>query len=223
MKTNKERLENLEYIESDKLDKKLRVIAWIILILTLASIVTLAIVSGYIDFTEAQETSAMPGIPLSLKYAGILFLSTLIALLIVFILTAVFFWTPIKKHLELRKNNITTNIDAASYTRQVAENNWREAKEAKSMVKSEAKEIISDSKAQAEKERKEILDKAKNEQDILVEKTREQIEREKEQLKDDIRQEILSTSLVAAEKILEKELNAEANNKMINELLDSLK
>ncbi len=221
--SNKDRLKELEHINSSKLDKKLKAIAWTILIFTVISIVILALVSGYLGFVEAKETGAMPGIPLSLQYALALFVATLISLFIVFGLTAIFFWKPMKQHLEIRKTNIETNIDAASYTKTAAENNWKEAKLAKSKVKEEAKEIISNSKNLADKERREILEKAKKEQENLIQKTREQIEKEKEQLKDDIRQEILSTSLVAAEKILEKELNADTNKKMINELIDSLK
>lgn len=234
MKSN-ERLENLDkleeieskltHIHGDRNEMKLRVIGWIILIFTVISITTLALVSGYVSFKEMSEgSSGMPaGIPLSLKYALALFISTLISLAIVVALTSIYFWRPMKEHLQVRKSNIETNIDAASYTRQVAESEWLKAREAKKQVKEEGKEIISQFKTQADKERKSILEQTKKEQNLLIEKSREQIEKEKEQLRDDIRKEILSTSLLAAEKIIEKELNSDANEKMINELLNSLK
>ncbi len=204
--------------------KGLKLVGWIILLVTLLSIVILSFYAGIVSFEELSEGGGMPaGIPLSLEYALALFVATLIALAIIFALTLAFIWKPLKKNLEIRRVNIETNIDAASYTRKVAEANWAESKEAKAKVKIEGKEIISEAKIEADREKKKALDATKKEQDSLIEKSRAQIEKEKEQLKDDIRNEILSTSLLAAEKILEKELDQDANNKMINELIESLK
>ncbi len=204
--------------------KKLKFVGWIILLVTLLSIIMLSFYAGIVSFNELSEGEGMPaGIPLSLEYAMALFVATLISLTIIFALTLAFIWKPLKKNLEIRRVNIETNIDAASYTRKVAEANWAESKEAKQKVKEEGKEIISTAKLEADREKKKALDATKREQDSLIEKSRAQIEKEKEQLKDDIRNEILSTSLLAAEKILEKELDQDANNKMINELIESLK
>lgn len=212
----------------EKSDTLLKVVGWIILIITLVCVVLLAIVGGIMSFEEMKEASneggGMPaGIPLSLHYALSLFIATLISFGIVFLLAAKFFWKPMKDHLEIRKQNIETNIDAASYSRKEAQKELEDAKKSKKQIKDKAEVILAESKTLANKERREILDQAKREQDALIERTREQIEKEKEQLKDDIRNEILSTSLLAAEKIIEKQLDAEANTKMINELLDSLK
>ncbi len=211
--------------KADKVDGIVRFIGWIILIFTVISIVVLALVSGYISFTElAESESGMPaGIPLSLEYALALFISTLIALSVVFMLVTIYFWKPMKEHLEVRKNNIEANIAAASHSQAAAENKWAEAKQAKAKVKEEAKEIIAESKLEADRERRRILDQTKNEQNSIIEKSREQIEKEKAQLQDDIRKEILTTSLLAAEKIIERELDAAANEKMVNELLEALK
>ncbi len=212
-------------MQPQKLNPWVRVVGWLILLFTVASIVVLAIVSGLVSYHELVEgNSGMPaGIPLSLQYALALFFATLIALAIVFALTTIYFWKPIKEHLEVRRTNIETAIDAASYARKAAESNWKEAKQEKTKVKEEARAIIADSKLDGDREKRKILDAAKREQDLLIEKNREQIQKEKAQLQDDIRNEILSTSLLAAEKIIEKELDAEANQKMVNELLESLK
>lgn len=223
MKTNKERLEELEIYNSGKIDAKLRVAAWIILIFTVISLVVLAILSGVMGYKEISESGMPGGIPLSLQYALVLFFATLIAMTIITIIAAVFFWKPMKNVLEARKLTIENNIESASNANLAAEANWKEATIAKKEVKEEAKAIIAESKTSADKERREILDKTKDEQDLLIEKSREQIEKEKEQLKDDIRNEILSTSILAAEKILEKEIDENVNSKMVNELLDALK
>ncbi len=206
------------------IDKMLTVAAWFILIFTVISIVVLAIFSGLVSFKELAEGEGMPaGIPLSLQYALALFISTLIALFIVFILATVFFWKPMKEHLEVRRTNIETNIAAAAHSREVAEEKLHKIEMEKREIRAQAKEIISESKQEADRERRKILDKAKDEQNSIVEKSREQIEKEKAQMYDDIRNEIISTSMLAAEKIIEKELDADANKKMVNELLEALK
>ncbi len=229
MEDNRRRLEEinekLDRVHGDRLETKLRLIGWVILLFTVVSIVLLALVSGYVSYKElAEGEGGMPGgIPLSLEYALSLFIATLISLFVIFLITAIYFWRPMKQHLQVRKQNIETNIDAASYTRKAAEANWLESKEAKINAKSEASKLLAEIKLKADKERRETLEQTKREQDLLIEKTREQIEKEKEQLKDDIRNEILSTSLLAAEKIIEKELDANTNQKMIDELINSLK
>ncbi len=223
MKNRKDRLEELEEFDVHaKLDKRLQLVGWIILLLTVFSLVILAIVSGMISYNEAVE-SGISGIPLTLEYGLILFITTLISLTVIFILSSVFFWKPMKEHLKIRKENIETNIDAASYTRKVAEAEYSKAASKNKAAKDEAKQLMSQTKELANKERREILDRAKAEQDQLIERARTQIEKEKEQLKDEIRQEIISTSMVAAEKILEKELDANSNEKMVEELLNSIK
>ena len=223
MVTREERLENLEEFEvHKKLDKRLQFVGWIILLLTVFSLVVLAIVSGMISYNEAVE-SGISGIPLTLEYGLILFFTTLMSLTVIFILATVFFWKPMKEHLKIRKENIEANIDAASYTKKVAETEYAKAAHKNKAAKEEAKQLMSHAKELANKEKREILDKAKTEQDQLIERSRSQIEKEKEQLKDEIRQEIISTSMVAAEKILEKELDANSNEKMVEELLNSIK
>ncbi len=217
--------EEMENIQPTKLNPWIKVVGWVILIFTVASIVVLALVSGLISYHElAEGEGGMPaGIPLSLQYALALFIATFIAISIIFALTTIYFWKPMKEHLEVRKTNIETSIDAASYARKAAESNWKEAKLEKTKIKEEARTLIADSKIEADRERRKILEAAKKEQDLLAERNREQIEKEKAQLQNDIRNEILSTSLLAAEKIIEKELDADANKKMVNELLESLK
>ncbi len=212
-------------LQPAKLNPLTKLVGWLILLFTVGSIIILAIVSGLVSYKElAEGGTGMPaGIPLSLQYALALFFATLIALAIIFALTTIYFWKPMKEHLEVRRTNIETAIDATSYAKKAAERNWLEAKNEKTKIKEEARTIIADTKIEADRERRKILDAAKKEQELLVERNREQIEKEKAQLKDDIRNEILSTSLIAAEKIIEKELDAEANQKMVNELLESLK
>ncbi len=215
-------------VQANKVEGFIKLVGWIILIFTVLSIVILAFVSGYISFSEmaeaAEDGGGMPaGIPLSLEYALALFVSTLISLSVVFMLVAIYFWRPMKEHLEIRKSNIAANIEAASHSQVAAENKWAEAKRAKLEVKEKAKEIIAESKVEADRERRKILDQTRAEQNSIIEKSREQIEKEKAQLQDDIRKEILSTSLLAAEKIIEKELDSDANKKMVNELLEALK
>ncbi|BDU67389.1 MAG: hypothetical protein TYPL_0420 [Candidatus Tyloplasma litorale] len=220
---NKRSFEKEKSLESNKSSFWLRFFGWLILIFTVLSLVVLSIVSGVISYQEVIEGTGVGGIPLSLQYAGALFLATLIALLVIFLLVKKFFWKPMNDHLKIRKENIETNIELSSYKNKIAEKELKDSLEQNRKAKIEANKIIENSKIVANKHKKMILEELKEKTNKIIEQSREQIEKEKKLMEEDIREEIISTSILMAEKIIQKNLNSESNKEMIDELLKSLK
>lgn len=176
---------------------------------------------GFYTWTESSE-SGYVGIPeLSLSLS--LFFATLIALALIFSLTFFFFWEPMKEHLIKREENINTNIDEAFNKNKEADEILIRSKETEQASRAKAKEIVNESKKEAVVVKNEIIDDSKKKSESMINKSREQIQKEKDSMSDDIRKEILETSILAAEKIIEKELDKDANERMINELIESIK
>lgn len=222
MKNNKEKNTNSKNSKLTK-DKIIDYIGWAILILTVISLVILAIFGGVITYNEAVDGSTgVAGIPLSLQMALALFIGTLITMGIVALLVYHFLWEPLNNQLEIRKENIKTNIDAASFKNKEAEKSYQEALLIEKEANKEAKNIIDEGKKEANSQKRNILNESKQQSEKIIIDGRNQIEKEKSQMSEEIRKQIIETSILAAEKIIEKELDQSVNNKMIDELLNEL-
>lgn len=197
------------------------VFAWIIVIISLL-ISFVGVVVGIV-FTALEIRDGAPiGLP-TLRLSASLFFATIISLGIILTLSYFLFWKKIKVHLDTRRKNIITNISAASYKNKEAERNHALSQEEIKISKETSKEIIQEGRKEGTKQKNEIENKAKINSNNLLSKAREQIKIEKIAMEEEIRKEILETSILAAEKIIEKEIDESANKKMIDELIDSLK
>lgn len=209
-----------------KSEERKDLIAWIVVISALVIIFASIIIATVFTAIEIAEGisngEGKVGIP-TLQLSFSLFFATIIFLAILFVLVYFLFWDKIKEHLEVRKETISKNISEASEKNIEAEKNLELSAKELSSTKVKAGEIIDASKKEASIERREAKEQTKKETDAMIERTREQIEREKKAMEDDIRNEIISTSMIAAEKIIEEKLDEESNKKMIEELIDNLK
>lgn len=203
-------------------DKILNIVGWSILAITVVSLFILSIVSSILGFKELADSNGIGGIPLSLEYAGAIFIATVFSIGVITLLVYFFLWGPLTKGIDSRKEKIENNIQEASMKNKLAESNFKESLKETKSAKIEAKEIIANSKKVANEEKKNILDSSKIESTKILENTREQINKEKKAMRNEVKNEILSTSLLAAEKIIEKEIDSEANKKMIEELISKL-
>ena len=89
--------------------------------------------------------------------------------------------------------------------------------------KVEAMGIVEKAKEDAQKERAAILEKAKQEKEEEIKRTKEEIAQEIEASKDEIHREIVSVAIDASSKVLEREVNKEDNEKLIDSFIDDLK
>ncbi len=197
-----------------------KILAWGSVVLIILFTIFMVIVGGFISDYELDHGGKV-GIPLEMPIAVLI--GTLISLFAVLAMTWYFFWDPVNEKLEKRKEKIQKEIDEASNKNKEAEiNNEKSIKELDESKK-KALGIVSSSKQEAIELKKEIIDLAKKQSETMMEKSREQIENEKKQMQDDVKQEIISTSILAAEKIIEKELSDKNNEKLISDLIDKMK
>ncbi len=210
--------------KKQKKEKAKDIIAWIVVGMALTLIfvgVIIGIISQAFDIVANDKDTSEVGIP-ALQLSASLFIATIFALSILILLIYKLFWHKMKKHLEIRKENISANISVAKYKNEEAEENYKKSEISLKGSKSEGNKIIEASIKEAKIEKRSIKDETKKEADLILERAREQIEREKASMESDIKKEILETSILAAQKIIEKELDEKTNKKMINELIDKL-
>jgi F-type H+-transporting ATPase subunit b len=147
---------------------------------------------------------------------------TLIGQLISFVvfvyLTMKYVWTPLMGALEARRKEIADGLAAAEHGQHEQELAEQRAKEVIRDAKGQAGEIL----AQAQKRASEIVDEAKGnartEGERLVQAAQAEIEQESNRAREQLREKVAELAVFGAEKILRKEINADAHKNIVQEL-----
>ena len=151
---------------------------------------------------------------------------TLIAQIVNFLLlVAVVSWfgyKPIMKIMEERQNKIATDLQNAENTKAEAQNVKKEYERQLAEARSEAQAIIDKANKTAKEAYDQMLAQAREEQENIFRTAKEQIEREKANALLEVRNEVVSLSMQLASKVVEKKMDAEADQKLINEFLDEI-
>lgn len=129
-----------------------------------------------------------------------------------------FLWEPMNSMLTDRQKRIADGLAAAEKGKHELELAEKRAIDALKDAKTQASEIL----AQAEKRASEIVDEAKGkaheEGDRIVAAASAEIEQEANRAREEIRSKVAEISVAAAGKILGKEINASAHDKLIKDL-----
>ena len=131
-----------------------------------------------------------------------------------------FFWTPIKNNIDQRRDYIKKNIDEAGKLNEEAHINLEKSNQTIKDANVEARKIKDNAEAEALLARQNILDQAKEEAERKLQIAEEQIKKEKEEARQEIHDEIISVAMMAASKIVEREINSTDNEKLVNDFLN---
>ena len=152
--------------------------------------------------------------------------ASLIVQMLVFVafigLTMKFIWPPMIKALETRRKNIEDGLSAA-------EKGYKELKCAETKVKEvllEAKIQAAQIIEQANQRANHIIEAAKNkareEETQFLQLARSNIEQEYNIVKAELLKQVSDIAVAGAQKILQREINKENNNHLINELVSEI-
>ena len=131
-------------------------------------------------------------------------------------------WPAILKSVEERERRIQQQLDEAERARAEAQRLLEEHRRLAASAKAEAQELIANAKAIADKERATLLAKAREEYEDLLARARKDIEEEREKEILALRREAVDLSIAAASKLLEAQLDNEANRRLVTEYLATL-
>ncbi|RST77076.1 ATP synthase F0 subunit B [Siminovitchia acidinfaciens] len=131
-----------------------------------------------------------------------------------------FAWGPLMGVMKQREEHISGEIEAAENSRSEASKLLEEQKSLLKEARLEAQNMIENSKKHGENQRQEIIDTARQEAERLKESARAEIAQEKENAVAALREQVASLSVMIASKVIEKELSAEDQEKLINEYIE---
>lgn len=153
--------------------------------------------------------------------------ATFIAQMFVFFIlgwfTMKFVWPPLMKALDERAKKIADGLAAAERGNSTLKDAEARIRQMEAEARVHAQEII----AQSEKRGLVIVDEAKvaakSEGDRLVGAAKAEIESEVQRAKDALRDQVAALAVAGAEKILRREINAQAHADILNQLRQELR
>ena len=130
-----------------------------------------------------------------------------------------FAWGPLMGIMKQREEHVANEIDTAEKSRKEAQELLEEQRNLLKEARKEAQELIENAKKQGEIQREEIIVAARAEAERLKETAKLEIEQQKEKAVAALREQVASLSVLIASKVIEKELNEEDQEKLINEYI----
>lgn len=157
---------------------------------------------------------------ISLNFWSILF--SLLNLVILFLLAKKFLYKPVKKMLADRQATIDASYQRAEDTEADALRSKEEYEKRLESAKDEADDIIKNAVSTAKAREKEIISGAKDESEHIIRQARENAELEIKKAQETIKDEIVDVSTRLTEKLLEREINIEANKDLVDSFIDEI-
>jgi F-type H+-transporting ATPase subunit b len=124
--------------------------------------------------------------------------------------------------VEERERRIQKQLEDAEKANAEAQRLLEEHRKQIAAARNEAQEILAKAKTVSQKERETLLAKAREEYDALLNRARKDIDAEKEKAILALRQEAVELSIAAASRVIEANLDTDANRKLVSEFLESI-
>ena len=179
-------------------------------------------------FIGASIVVGCPAVVLAAEEGGIvpqdygLQIWTLITFLVLMVLLAKFAFKPIAQALDRRGEAIKKSIDDAEKQRAEAKKLIEDYQKQIAEARTEANKIIEEARGLGENVRKEVVEKANAEASALLQRSQEELQRQKEKGVQELKDTVASLSVQIASKIIEKEVNEAGHRQLVENLIKDL-
>jgi F-type H+-transporting ATPase subunit b len=157
-----------------------------------------------------------------LSPSGGLMLWTLLIFAVLLVILSRFAFKPILAAVEARERSLQEAIDSARRDRDEAARLLAEQRARLEEAHSEAQRLIAEGRAAADRLRQQMLEEAKQQQQEMLERARREIETERANALEDLRRGTIDLAIAAAERVIERNLDAAANREIVERFLASL-
>lgn len=147
---------------------------------------------------------------------------TLVSVFILFLILKKYLHKPVTEFIQKRQDNIEKEIKETKVLRQEAIELKADYEKRIEKAKLEGQEIIEGSRVRASELEKSMLEEAKKEVETVMERAKKEIAREKEKAYEDVKKSAGEMAILIASKIMEKDINLENQNTLINKFIDEV-
>lgn len=146
----------------------------------------------------------MPGLDLSKIPMDIIL--NFINIILLFVIVRSLLYKPVKKFLDQRAQKTADAINNANQAKEEAQNLKNDYEKLLENCESEVKELIKEGEIKAAQKAAVIIENAQKQAEEIISEARKQIAEERREAQEDIKKEIVRTSLIISEKVLEREI-----------------
>ena len=139
---------------------------------------------------------------------------------ILLILLSKFLYAPITGLLRERSEGIRNDLEEAERQRREMEELRAEYEQHLARIEQEARDRLQETMQQAHAVRDQLLEETRAEAERTRERVMEEMHRERDKLRVELRDEVVEISITAAERIIERSLDAEAHRAVIDDLFE---
>ncbi len=143
----------------------------------------------------------------------------IINFILLFVLLRIFLYKPVLKMLDERAKRTKEGMELAEATKKEYEQARVEVQKQIEKGRQEAQAIIAQTMQVGERLKEESRQEATKQAQVIVDRTRAELEAERDKIVEDLRREFVDISLSAAEKVIKKTLDKEKHRKLIEETL----
>jgi F-type H+-transporting ATPase subunit b len=147
---------------------------------------------------------------------------TLVSFVVLLVLLAKFAFKPIAQALDRRSATIKKSIEEAEIQRSEAKKLMDDYQRQLAEARAEASKIIEEARGLGENVRKEVVEKANAEASALLQRSQEELQRQKEKGVQELKDTVASLSVQIASKIIEKEVNEATHRQLVENLIKDL-
>ena len=132
-------------------------------------------------------------------------------------------WPAILKQVEDREARIRQQLDDAAKANAEAQRLLAEYQGQMAKARTEAQDLLAQGRQAGEKLREEMVAKGREEQEELLARARREIALERDRAVAELRKEAVELSIAAATKVIEKNVDTDADRKLVQDYLASLR
>ncbi|MDR0886428.1 MAG: F0F1 ATP synthase subunit B [Clostridiales Family XIII bacterium] len=146
----------------------------------------------------------------------------MITLLVLFLILKKFFWDKVRKFMLDREEKVRDSFDNADQVNKLADARLQEYTDKMKEIEQERREVIKNATLQAEERNRKMLEDTNKKVNELMVKAKAEIEREKSLAVADMREQISTLSIMAAEKIIGVQLQNMDTDPIIDDVINSM-
>ena len=149
------------------------------------------------------------------------FIQIVNTLILFFVLKRILF-KPVTEFMDKRTQGIENAIQEAEDKKQESDRLKDEYEQKIQDIQLERNKIIEEATQKARIKTDEILEIANEEAKQILEKAKNEIDREKQKMMNELKDEISTLALLAASKVIEKDLDSNTHEQMIQQFIDKV-
>jgi F-type H+-transporting ATPase subunit b len=147
---------------------------------------------------------------------------TIVTFFITFYILKRLAWGPVQRMIDERRDRIREALDEADKARQEARELRELTHQEREEAKAERERILEDSRRQGQAQLEQARSQADEDLKRRLEENRREIEAENRRLAEQIRRDVVELTLLAAEKVTGKSLDADDQRRLIDETIEEV-